>query len=153
MKTIYCIKNDKETIIYIGQTKNFQRRKWEHTYRKHIPKTYKFEIITECSDEEAIELERYYIELYDTVKNGLNIVYGNGQYGIKGQKGFGGRFQKGNEVWKKRETKRVMCVESGKIYESAKLCAEDMGIKDYSQINKVCKGIRKTYYKYHFEYI
>ena len=30
MKVIYCIKNDKNEIIYVGQTVNLQRRKYEH---------------------------------------------------------------------------------------------------------------------------
>lgn len=119
MKTIYCIKDDIGKIIYIGQTKNYQRRRWEHRYRKHIPKTYTFEIIEECEDAEAIEKEKYYIKKYDTVINGINIAYGNGQFGIKGT-GFGGRFQANNEAWKKRKLKKVKCIENGIIYDSAK---------------------------------
>ena len=107
MKTIYCIKDDNNKIIYVGQTKNFQRRRWEHRYRKHLPKTYTFEIIEECEDSQAIEKERYYIKLYDTVEKGLNIVYGNGQFGIKGaDAGFGGRFQKHNKAWQNRVLKK-----------------------------------------------
>ena len=154
MKTIYCIKDDNNKIIYVGQTKNFQRRRWEHRYRKHLPKTYTFEIIEECEDSQAIEKERYYIKLYDTVEKGLNIVYGNGQFGIKGaDAGFGGRFQKHNKAWQNRVLKKVKCIETGIVYNSAKECAKDMGIKDSCRINNVCNGYRKSYHKYHFEYI
>ena len=152
MKTIYCIKDDIGKIIYIGQTKNYQRRRWEHRYRKHIPKTYTFEIIEECEDTEAIEKEKYYIKKYDTVINGINIVYGNGQFGIKGN-GFGGRFQANNEAWKKRKLKKVKCVENGIIYNSAKECAKALEIQNSGRINNVCNGYRKSYNRYHFEYV
>ena len=33
-------------------------------------------MIEECSDEEAFDKEKYYIQLYDSVKNGYNISYG-----------------------------------------------------------------------------
>ena len=152
MKTIYCIKDDIGKIIYIGQTKNYQRRRWEHRYRKHIPKNYTFEIIEECEDAEAIEKEKYYIKKYDTVINGINIAYGNGQFGIKGT-GFGGRFQANNEAWKKRKLKKVKCIENGIIYDSAKECAKALGIQNSGRINNVCNGYRKSYNRYHFEYV
>lgn len=152
MKTVYCIKNENKEVVYVGQTKNFQRRTWEHRYRKQIPKTYTFEILEECSDDEAIQKERYYINYYDTVNKGMNITYGNGQFGIKGS-GLGGRFEKGNSAWKNRKWKRVKCVETGKIYNSAKECAIDMGIENAGRINSVCNGFRKSYHKFHFEYI
>ena len=153
MKTIYCIKNDIGKIIYVGQTKNLQRRKWEHRYRKHIPKDYTFEVIEECEDSQAINKEKYYIALYNTVENGINIVYGNGHFGIKGSNGFGGRFQQGNKAWKNRKLKKVKCIETGKIYDSVTLCATDMGIKDCCKIHNVCNGLKKSYHKYHFEYV
>lgn len=154
MKTIYCIKDDKDNIIYVGQTKNFQRRRWEHRYKKHIPSNYTFEILEECDDSQAIEKEKYYIRLYNTVNNGINVVYGNGHYGIKGSDaGFGGRFQKNNKAWENRKWKKVKCIETGIIYNSAKECAKDMGIENAGRINNVCNGSRKSYHKYHFEYI
>lgn len=154
MKTIYCIKDDKGNIIYVGQTKNFQRRRWEHRYRRHIPKSYTFDILEECDDNQAIEKERYYIKLYDTVNNGMNVVYGNGHYGIKGvDSGFGGRFQKNNKAWENRNWKKVKCIETGIIYNSAKECAIDMGIENAGRINNVCNGNKKSYHKYHFEYV
>ena len=152
MKTIYCIKDDSGKIIYIGQTINFQRRIYEHRYKKHIPKTYSFEIIEQCDDNEAYEKERYYISLYNTVENGLNIIHGNGQYGIKGT-GFYSRFEKGNTIWKNRKWRKVKCLENGIIYNSAKECAESLGIENAGRINNVCNGNRKSYRKYHFEYV
>lgn len=68
------------------------------------PRIFKKENIEECSDDEAIQIERYYINYYDTVNKGLNITYGNGQFGIKGS-GFSGRFEKGNSAWKTENRK------------------------------------------------
>ena len=157
MKTIYCIKNERDKIIYIGQTVNYKRRCYEHRYRKHLPKEYYFEIIEECEDSIAKEREIYYINLYDTVEKGLNIVYQNGKYGIKtlnNQKdGFCGQFSKNNTVWKNRKLRKVRCIENEIIYESARDCGNALGIKDISKINNVCNGYRKSYHKYHFEYV
>ena len=70
MYTIYKIEKD-EKVLYIGKTVNFKRRKWEHTYRRKLDKTYKFEIIeSNLSAEDAKKREEYYIKLYDTFKNG-----------------------------------------------------------------------------------
>lgn len=152
MKTIYCIKNQDGKIVYVGQTKNFQRRKWEHTYRKHIPKTYTFEVLEECSDSDAINREKFYINKFNTIECGLNIVCGNGQSGIYGN-GFGGRFEKGNKAWSNRTLKKIRCLETDTIYDNVKECAESLGIKDATKIYGVCNGFRKSYHKYHFEYI
>ena len=151
MITIYCIKNDNKEIIYVGKTKNFKRRTYEHRYKKHIPKTYTFEIIEECAESEANAKETYYIKKYDTVNNGLNITYGEGSTGIKGT-GILSRFKKGNELWKNRKTKKVKCIENGNNYNNAMECADDLGI-NRDGVQSVCNGSRKSYKKYHFEYI
>ena len=147
MKVIYCIKNDKNEIIYVGQTVNLQRRKYEHRYRKHIPKTYNFEILENCEDNLASKRESYYIKLYNLTNNGLNKIIKNVENGIKT------RFAKGNTIWKLRKTKKVKCLENGIIYNSAKECAISLGINNYSKINNVCNGNRKSFHKYHFEYV
>lgn len=77
--------------IYIGQSKNINRRLGEHRNNKHRsqPKLYKsiikygweahrFEIIHICLETELNYLERYYIKLYNTFnsKHGLNLTEG-----------------------------------------------------------------------------
>lgn len=150
MKTIYCIKNDKNKVIYVGQTINLKRRMYEHRYRKKLPKSYTFVEICKCNEKEANEIEKYYIDFYKTIENGYNKVHGIGSEGIKENKG---RFKKNNEIWKKRKTKKVYCFENGKIYNSAKDCAKELNIKNHYKINDVCSGNRKSYKKYHFKYI
>ena len=88
---IYKITNPKGR-IYIGQSRNIEYR--FNTYKKvrqrliQQPKLYnsikkygvdahKFEVVTECNEDELNTLERYYQELFNCVKEGLNCVYVN----------------------------------------------------------------------------
>ena len=49
--------------------------------------------------------------------------------------------------------KRVVCVETGEVFETAKAGAQKMGNRnDPSQIIKVCRGKLKTAHGYHWEY-
>lgn len=71
--------------VYIGQTVDWNRRLKE--YHKSLAKTqtklhrsikkygiesHKFEVIHECTYDKLNELEIYYIDLFDTVRRGLN---------------------------------------------------------------------------------
>ena len=51
----------------------------------------------------------------------------------------------------KSHCKKVYCVELGKVFESAKLAAMQLGLSD-SNIAKCCKGKYKTTGGYHWEY-
>lgn len=79
--------------MYIGQTKrdieirwkqhlksiNTQQTKHKPLYRqmkKYGIENFKFEIIEECSDEEVDTREIYWIDYYDTFKNGYNLTRG-----------------------------------------------------------------------------
>lgn len=86
---IYCIENIKNHKKYIGQSKNIRRRFWVHTHtlnknehcNKHLQKawnlygseSFKFYVIEECLKEELDDKEKYYIEKYNTLKNGYNL--------------------------------------------------------------------------------
>lgn len=68
MYTVYKIEKDSK-ILYIGKTNNFKRRKWEHTYKRKLDKSYNFTIIAEkLTKEEAKQKEEEFILKYDTVK-------------------------------------------------------------------------------------
>jgi len=77
--------------IYIGQSKNINRRKYEHKNNKcgHQTKIYKsiakygwnnhlFKIIYICTEDKLNDLEKYYIKLYNTfnTKHRLNLTEG-----------------------------------------------------------------------------
>ena len=92
MAYIYCIKNDINDKPYIGKTIHTV----ENRFKEHIKDAYNYKcnsklhrailkygeehfyslILEECSEEESGEREKYYIQLYDSVKNGYNISYG-----------------------------------------------------------------------------
>lgn len=55
---------------------------------------------------------------------------------------------------RKAQGKRVMCIETNKVYDSIKQCAQEMGIPQMrSNINKVCLGKAKTCKGYTFKFV
>ena len=85
---IYKITNLKNNKIYIGQSKDIQRRWNEHKYderhnspihnaiKKYGIDNFQFEVIEECSLQELNEREKYWIEYYDSYNNGYNLTLG-----------------------------------------------------------------------------
>lgn len=89
---IYKATNKINGKVYIGQTiRTLEQRKWQHldaakngckthfynAIRKYGEENFVFEIIDEASSiQELNELERYYIDKFDTIKNGYNMVDG-----------------------------------------------------------------------------
>lgn len=85
MICIYKITNPKNK-IYIGKTKNYHKRISQYkrlhcksqkllyrSFLKYGVENHKFEIITECSFIDLPKYESYYIDLYDSIKTGLNL--------------------------------------------------------------------------------
>ena len=64
-----------------------------------------------------------------------------------------GKTQSENVKQKVREanSKKVICVETGKVYSSIKEAEEDMGVS-MSSIGKCCSGKNKTCKGYHWAY-
>ncbi len=54
---------------------------------------------------------------------------------------------------KQKQMKKVLCVETGEIFDSVSIAAKTYNIKNPSQISVVCKGIWKTAGGYHWEYV
>lgn len=89
MKIIYKITNNINQKIYIGQTKNFERRKREHynhgynkvnkilysAMKKYGNDNFTMEKIEEVEDEDANQREQYWIKYYNSTnqKKGYNI--------------------------------------------------------------------------------
>jgi len=99
---IYKITNLIDNKIYIGSTKNLRKRKIKHIsklnlnyhhnsflqkdYNTYGSLKFKFDIIEECTVEQLIEREQYYIDLYDCCNPliGYNISpSSNSQLGFK----------------------------------------------------------------------
>lgn len=53
---------------------------------------------------------------------------------------------------KNKYKKRVRCIETKEIFESVSFTAERFDTEP-TQISRVCRGVRKTYHGYHFEFV
>lgn len=155
---IYCIRNKINNKKYIGKTsqKGGYKERWSRhksylKYNKHNSKNlqkdynkygleiFEFIILDEFTfyDEELLErvlidMERFYINLWNTEND------------IKGY----------NDP-KAKDNKRVLCVETGKIFNSGKDVIKKMfnGKGHFDMISKCCLGKRKSAFGYHFKYI
>lgn len=92
---IYMITNKKTGKIYIGQSKNIERRFYEHCHHtkkntyidrsinKHGADAFNFDIIHECAEEDLLQEEEKFINLYGAYATGYNLTRGgeNKKYG------------------------------------------------------------------------
>ena len=148
--TVYAIlENDKP--VYVGMTNNFNRRKSEQKYTRNLDERHAFKTLHYgINKEEARLSEEKFIKKYNTINDGWNIANGFGGKGLPTVEN-GGQFSKGNKKWKRRELKRVLCVDTGETFDSVRDCAKAMNLKE-GGIYKACNGFRKTYKKLRFEY-
>ncbi len=53
------------------------------------------------------------------------------------------------------DEKKVRCIETGEVYKSLSIAAEHMGKEKYrsSDISAVCRGVRKSAWGYHWEFV
>lgn len=93
MGYIYKIVNSVNDKAYIGMTRFDVKKRWKehksayytkdtHLYyamRKYGIDKFNIQIIEECSDEELILKEAYWIQYYDSYKNGYNMTEGKGE--------------------------------------------------------------------------
>ena len=83
---IYKITNKDNGKVYIGQSNDIQRRFLEHKRKRSVTiddyinvlgvEHFDFEVLEECSLEELDKKEEGYIKLYNSAKDGYNILYG-----------------------------------------------------------------------------
>ena len=91
---IYKFENKKTHKVYIGQSVNIDKRKWEHLKRpsnnslidkrlkEYGEEAFYFEVLELCKPEELDEKEKYWINYYDSYRNGYNLTKGGqAQYG------------------------------------------------------------------------
>lgn len=91
---IYKFESKKTHKVYIGQSVNINKRKWEHLnnpsnnslidkrLKEYGEEAFDFEILELCKPEELDEKEKYWINYYDSYKNGYNLTKGGrAQYG------------------------------------------------------------------------
>jgi len=98
MYYIYFLKDLDGKVKYVGQTKNLDSRKREHK-RNKPPHTFEISEQIDIS-EKAKETEIFYIEKFDTFKNGWNRSTGGEGFDNYERKGIGGT-KKGTIPWNK----------------------------------------------------
>lgn len=140
----------------------------QNAWNKYGEKNFKFSILNTCNQEDLDSKEIYYITLHNTTNEdlGYNLTSGgNSQKIISGrsiQKMIDIRWtdQKrkenadriigaNNPMFGKTgsqnpESKAVICINTGEMFESLKLAAKWCDLKNSPMIGQVCRGIRKT---------
>lgn len=153
--------------VYIGQTKNYQKRcspgnykgstYFYHSIEKYGWENFSHKILKEkLTQEEADYWECYYIKLYNSTdsKFGYNLSLGGNKKAVLcGDKnGFYNKKHKPEtiELFKKQKTggnnpraKKVKCLNTGKIFSSCKEASDWCGIARQN-IQRCCRGGRPT---------
>lgn len=146
----YDLKNNRHKNIYLQRAYNME------------PDAFSFEIICYCNEEDLDELEMFYINKYNSADShyGYNLdksARGTGRKSEETKRKMS-EVKKGNtamcgiklsEEWKKHlseaqpHKKRVICIDTGEVYESFADAARRTGL-NRSKIVSVCTGKRKT---------
>ena len=98
---IYSIYSKSQDKYYIGKSKDVYKRiqkhlsdlrlnhhhsdYLQHVYNKYGENDLEFKVLQECTYEETSELEKYYIQKFDSYNNGFNSTLG-GEWGAPGRK-------------------------------------------------------------------
>lgn len=141
--------------IYIGQSKNPEKRwstsnykgciKLYHAFKKYGRENFKSEVlINNLSIDEANIIEEYLINYYKTIENGYNIKSG----------GLNNIYTEKSKIKMRKSAKSkksIMCIETGKVYESAMDIERLLGFAN-ANIIACCRNKIKTAYGYHWCY-
>lgn len=143
---VYLHKNKINNKCYVGITSRKPRERWQYGngYRKQ-PKFFNailkygwnnFEHIIlekDLNEDEALEQETYYIQKYNSIKNGYNILE-------QGQKSSPYCFQ----------GIKIYCIENQTFYESIAEASRQLGFSNPGDIEKVIRGERNGCHNLHF---
>lgn len=159
-----------------------QTRFNSHVSRKKLVRTkYQIELVqADLTIEQAVVLEKMLIQHYDLLNTGWNkspgSIDGSSQYHSEEQKKkwreerpgkkvseehakknkiarLGKKnSQKHNETLLQINRKKVICVETGIVFQSARHAAKEMNLS-YSKISLVCNGKRSHTGGYHFKFV
>lgn len=147
---IYKITNLVDGKVYIGQTnRTFKERKKNHlsclrrnkhrnplfqnAWNKYGEKNFMFEVIQNCAENELDDLERFWIELFDSA---------NKKYGYNLESG-GSLSKTLSMETRNKNGKPVILTNTGEIFPSASLAAEKYNLSQGS-ISSCCRGEIKS---------
>lgn len=158
---VYLIRNKEKMIVYVGMTsRTLYIRFCEHVSKKIVThEEHKIELIQDnLSLEEAIALEALMIAQYDTIANGFNKSPKHHTHMEETLKKIRvNRCGMKNSDYQKKcvsekNSKRLICLNTGKVYNSAREAARDLGL-DYCKISMVLNGHRKHTGGYTFRFL
>ena len=163
------LKHRKNCHLYDLKNKRHSNRHLQEAYNQS-PNDFAFEILAFCDEQELDAMERHYIEKLKAADrdHGYNIdLGGSGSERISNEhkaaiakSKIGNRSMCGislSDDWKRHlsesqpHKRKIMCVETGEVYDSAFDAARETGL-GRSHIVSCCTGQRKTCGGLHWEY-
>jgi group I intron endonuclease len=145
---IYKITNTKNNKIYIGQSTNPQRRFKQHLNEnrfiiddvdKYGKDAFTLQILDECSDINCGEVEAYYINKYDCVNNGYNVLKCSGTNSANVR-----RVKQWNTGLTKETDERVMKISKALKGKYVGEKSPSYGLKRSEETRKKLSAIRRT---------
>ena len=163
---IYKITHKSTHQAYIGQTKNFLERWRQHLASKDLPiqkaldeegiAAFTFEVLEECTEEEADAHEAFWIDYYHAYTAGYNTNAGNGNFkkvisnaakpALAGNKRGGINSPDGVDAYDPKTGKLVA------HYDSIAEANHALGKEGTGNISAVCRGRGRTAYGYIWKY-
>lgn len=156
--------------VYVGQSSNVIGRIYSHkrdcklgknfaiynSFRKYGIENHKLDLLYISEDKfDRTRMEQFFINFYDSKKNGLNMIYaddiGNGFKGKKHSKKEIEKIKNRMKGFKPVEAidkikKPVYCGHNDTFYESFTKCAKDLGVSQ-SLISQMVSGARFNKFK------
>lgn len=178
---VYLIKDKTNTIKYVGLTSQpLSRRFSQHVSKRNLDKKeYKIELVSEyLTLDQAVILEEMLIKQHNTREVGFNVsprsINGYSNLHSDEQKQKWSEERRNKKVSEEHAAKNriarlgqknspehqakiirpkaVMCLETGKVYKSAREAAKDLNLQ-YSKISLVCNGKRSSTGGLHFKFV
>lgn len=170
---IYKIENKINGKIYIGQAVNLNQRKSTHfwelkinnhhniklqkSFNKYGIDNFTFEIIELCEKELLNERELFWINELNpqyNIRGGGNSIYGftHSEETKKKMSEVQSKIDRSKNHFSLK-SKKVICLNDGKEFESASKAAKYYNIKTIQHVHRVCRGERKSTNGYVFKFL
>lgn len=152
---VYKYLNKRKEIIYIGKTIDIRNRVWQHNGKndkihQEIDCLYYYRCKhqTEMNAYEYFLIRKYHPKYNNIFNNESFCDIEDPQWVLYNPVDF----QVSKNLKTKKSAKKILCIETQKIYDSGRDIEQKLGIP-HSNIYNVCSGKRKTAGGYHWRYI
>lgn len=154
MYTVYKIENKENGKIYIGVTRNFEKRKYEHFWRlekgKHpnwkISQYFKdknnltISIIEKCSENQKFIKEKYWINFYKSNVEGYNLDNGGNKGKKRNEESLIISRNKAPKGYRNKNSRKIILVNTKEIFESINEAQRKYNFISPSLISQCCNG-------------